>query len=62
METYTITPRAGTYKVVATAEDGKRTVVANHPTEQAAVSHLRRLQEKAGIVRTEPRVPQGWRG
>ena len=62
METYTIIPRAGTYKVVATAADDKRRIVAACPTEQAAVALLRRLQEKAGIGTPEQRVPRGWRG
>lgn len=64
METYTIVPhaRAGTYQVVATAGDGKRRVVLACPTEQAAVTMLKRLQERSGTVpKPERRIPSEWR-
>jgi len=46
MDTYSIIPvtRAGTYRVVATAENGERRVVTDCPTEHAAIALLRRLQ------------------
>ena len=61
METYTIIPRAGGYRVVATAEDGGRRVVQAFPTEEAAVALLRRLNEKAGLPDPSQRKPQNWR-
>jgi len=62
MDTFTIVPhaRAGTYQVVATAGDGKRTILATYQTEQAAVARLRRLQEKSGVVQL--REARNWRG
>jgi hypothetical protein len=48
--TYTIIPRSGSYMIVATEEDGRRRLVAIRPTEEAAVSLLRRLQVKAQVA------------
>ena len=48
--TYTIIPRSGSYMIVATEEDGRRRLVATRPTEEAAVSFLRRLQMKAQVA------------
>ena len=48
--TYTIIPRSGSYMIVATEEDGRRRLVATRPTEEAAVSLLRRLQVKAQVA------------
>ncbi len=61
METYTIRPRAGAYRVEATAEDGGRRLVGTYPTEQAAVALLRRLQERAGLPDPAQRRMQDWR-
>ena len=61
METYTIIPRAGTYRLVATAEDGTRRLVGTYATEQAAVALLRRLQEKSGVPDPAQRRSQDWR-
>jgi hypothetical protein len=36
--------------VVATEEDGRRRLVATRPTEEAAVSLLRRLQVKVQVA------------
>jgi hypothetical protein len=60
METYTIIPRAGTYKVVGTTAEGKRTLVATYPTEQAAISRLKRLQEKTGVDQPAQRRLRDW--
>jgi hypothetical protein len=60
MDTYTIVPRSGSYRVVATAADGKQVVVATYPTEQEAISRLKYLQEKAGAPQA-PHRPQAWR-
>jgi len=48
MAIYTVIPftREGTYRVVATAENGDRRTVTTCPTEQAAVALLRRLQAR----------------
>jgi len=62
MDTYTIIPRARTYRVVATAADGKQTIIAVYRTEQAAMARLKHLQEKAGMVLSELRIPRSWRG
>ena len=59
METYTIVPRSGAYRVVATTEGGKQTVVAAYPAEQDAVVRLKYLQEKAGGPRA-PNRPRDW--
>ena len=48
METYTIRPFAGAYRVEATAPDGKRRLVETCASEEAAVLRLRLLQEKSG--------------
>jgi len=48
--TYTIIPRSGSYMIVATEADGRRRLVATLPTEEAAVSLLRRLQAKAQVA------------
>jgi len=61
METYTIIPRTGGYRVVATAEDGAKRVVQAFPTEEAAVALLRRLNERAGLPDPAQRKPQNWR-
>jgi hypothetical protein len=61
METYTIIPRGGAYRIEATAADGGRRLVGTYPTEQAAVSLLRRLQEKAGVAPPEQRRSRDWR-
>ena len=61
METYTIIPRAGGYRVVATEADGGRRVVQAFPTEDAAVALLRRLQEKAGLPDASKHRPKDWR-
>jgi hypothetical protein len=60
METYTIRPRAGAYRVEATATDGRCRLVAAYPTEEAAVALLRRLQ-KAGIDQPKQRRLRDWR-
>jgi hypothetical protein len=60
METYTIIPRAGGYRVVATEKDGAKRVVRAFPTEEAAVEFLRRLNEKAGLPDPTQRKPQNW--
>jgi len=64
METYSIVPltRAGTYRVVATAENGERRVVTACPTEQAAMALLRRLQARTPPAQPEGRHAQDWRG
>jgi hypothetical protein len=62
MVQFTITPRGRGYWIEAVRDDGSRQAVERYDTEEAAVSRLRMLQEMAGIARTEPRVPQGWRG
>ncbi len=49
METFTIVPAGGVYRVVAIAEDGRRKVVATYHTEQGGLVFLGRLQEKARI-------------
>jgi hypothetical protein len=48
MAIYAVIPftREGTYRVVATAENGDRRIVTTCPTEQAAVALLRRLQAR----------------
>lgn len=61
MDTYTIRPRAGTYRIEATAEDGARRLVGTYPTEQAALTLLKRLQEKAGMPDPAQRRAQDWR-
>jgi hypothetical protein len=61
MDTYTISPRAGAYRVEATAADGTRRLVGTYPSEQAAVMRLRTLQEKAGVPDPGQRRPQDWR-
>jgi hypothetical protein len=58
-DTYTIVPRSGAYRVVATTESGKQTIVAAYPAEQDAVIRLKYLQEKAGGLRTLHR-PRDW--
>jgi hypothetical protein len=50
METYTIVPRAGAYRVEAATEDGRRRLVATYPTEQAAILRLKALQAEADQV------------
>lgn len=49
METYVIIPRAGAYCIMAAETEGRRTLLATYPTEQAAIARLRALQEKAGV-------------
>jgi hypothetical protein len=61
METFTIVPRGGTYSVVATTEGGKRKTVATYPTEDGAITLLRRLQEKAGLPDSSKHHPKNWR-
>jgi hypothetical protein len=61
METYTIVPRAGGYRVVATEADGGQRVVQAFPTEEAAIALLRRLQEKAGLPDASKHHPKNWR-
>lgn len=61
METYTIRPRGGTYRIEATDETGGRRLVGTYPTEQAAVALLKRLQEKAGLADPELRRAKDWR-
>lgn len=60
METHSIVPRGGTYKLVSTAEDGTRTVVRSFATEDDAVALLKRMQEKAGLGALGHR-PEDWR-
>ena len=60
METYTIIPRAGGYRVVATEPDGAKRVVQAFPTEEAALALLRRLNERAGLPDPAQRKPQNW--
>ena len=59
MDTYTIVPRSGAYRVLATTEGGKQTTVATYPTEQDAMIRLKYLQEKAGGPRA-PHRPRDW--
>ena len=47
MMNYRIIPNRGTYKVEYIDPNGKRFVVGTWPTEEAAVLHLRKLQERA---------------
>jgi hypothetical protein len=47
METYRIIPRGHTYRVEAVQPNGQTRVVGTWPTEEAAVSHLKALQEVA---------------
>jgi hypothetical protein len=61
METFTIIPRGGAYSVVATDEAGKRRAVATYPTEDGALTLLRKLQERAGIADRANRSPKDWR-
>jgi hypothetical protein len=61
METYTIIPRSGAYRIEATAEDGTRRLVGTYPTEEAAIALLRRLQQKAGLPDPTQRRAQDWR-
>ena len=61
METYTIIPRAGGYRVVATEADGGKRVVQAFPTEEAAIALLRRLKEKAGLPDPAQHKPKDWR-
>ena len=62
METYTIRPVAGTYRIEATSQEGSRRLVAAYPTEQAAMAQLRLLQEKAGLPDpTTQRRAKDWR-
>jgi hypothetical protein len=59
MDTYTIVPRSGSYRIMATGEDGKRTVVATYPIEHDAMIRLKFLQEKAGGPQA-PHRPKDW--
>ena len=47
METYRIIPRGHTYRVEAVQPNSTKRVVGTWPTEEAAVSHLKALQEVA---------------
>ena len=44
MDMYRIIPKNGVYKVEEVGANGQRRVVETWPSEEAAVSHLRRLQ------------------
>jgi hypothetical protein len=61
METFTIVPRGRTYSVVATTKGGKRREVATYPTEDRAITLLRKLQEKAGLPDPAKHHPKNWR-
>ena len=63
METYRIVPWRRSYRVEAVAPDGAHRVVGTWPTEEAALSHLKALRERAELA--ERRVVPGaqdWRG
>jgi hypothetical protein len=57
MMNYRIIPNRGTYKVEFIDPNGKGWVVGTWRTEEAAVSHLRKLQEQA--QRADYRSAQG---
>jgi hypothetical protein len=44
---YTIVPRRRGYWIEAVAQDGSRSVVERHDTEDKALQHLRMLQQRA---------------
>ena len=57
MTNYRIVPNRGTYKVEYIDPNGRRWVVGTWRTEEAAVLHLRKLQEQA--QRADYRSAQG---
>jgi hypothetical protein len=63
METYRIIPLRHAYRVEAVQPNGQKRVVRTWPTEEAAVSHLRALQEvteRSGVARQPGE--KDWRG
>ena len=57
MINYRIVPLARVYRVEAVDQDGRSRLIDTWPTEEAAVSHLRKLQEQA--QRADYRSAQG---
>jgi hypothetical protein len=51
MVEYAIVPRNRGYWIEAIANDGSRQMLERYDTEDAAVSRLRALQEKAGVTK-----------
>ena len=50
METFTVTHNSGFFNVVATAEDGRRKIVATYTSERAAIELMERLQARAALI------------
>jgi hypothetical protein len=61
MVQFTIVPRGRGYWIEAIRDDGARQQVERSDMEDAAVSRLRMIQEKAGINRPTKHRPQDWR-
>lgn len=63
MEAYRIVPRRRGYHVEAVAPNGTHRLVATWPTEEAAVSHLKTLQQTAeSAERLAAPGARDWRG
>ena len=63
METYRIIPLGGAYRVEAVQPNGQKRVVRTWPTEEAAISHMKALQEVAECSsRTLQPGEKDWRG
>ena len=63
METYRIIPLGHAYRVEAVQPNGLKRVVRTWPTEEAAVSHLKALQEATGrFGRALQPGERDWRG
>jgi hypothetical protein len=64
MDRYRIIPARKAYQVVVTLPDGRTRLVKTWPTEEAAISHLRLLRQRAEITdrQTNPTPRQDWRG
>jgi len=61
MTTYRIVPNRGTYKVEAVEPDGQHTLLGTWRTEEAAVSHLKKLQGEAQSTDYRPAPGEvGW--
>jgi hypothetical protein len=64
MDRYRIIPARKAYQVVVTLPDGSSRLIKAWPTEEAAISHLRLLRQRAEITdrQTNPTPRQDWRG
>jgi hypothetical protein len=64
MDSYRIVPGHRVYRIEAVDAYGNIRIVGTWPTEDAAISHLKSLQESADAARRSKKAPfeRDWRG